>query len=180
MLIRSLLEIGEPNHAALILADRAITYQQLDEQVDHAAEQLTNLGFRKGDRIGLAFPNGLEMIVTFLAASTVGTAAPLNPAYTRDEFKFYLEDTAARGLIVPRNGADEARAAANEIGVAVIDCVIDENGRLQLSSQEALEGTSADEAKGPRGHRTDPSYEWHNQSTQTRSAGAPKPDHIRS
>src|SRR5690349_8506966 len=149
MLIRSLLEIGEPNHAALILADRAITYRKLDEQVDHAAEQLINLGFRKGDRIGLAFPNGLEMIVSFLAASTVGTAAPLNPAYTRDEFKFYLEDTAARGLIVPRNGAEEARAAASEIDVAVIDCAIDENGRLELSSQETLNGTSGDEARGP-------------------------------
>ena len=149
MLIRSLLEIGEPNHAALILADRAITYQQLYEQVDHAAEQLINLGFRKSDRIGLGFPNGLEMIVSFLAASTVGTAAPLNPAYTRDEFKFYLEDTAARGLIVPRNGAAEARAAASEIDVTVIDCAIDENGRLQLFSQETLKGTSGDEARGP-------------------------------
>src|SRR6476620_1063735 len=133
--IRSLLEIGEPNHAALILADRAITYQQLDEQVDHAAEQLTNLGFRKGDRIGLAFPNGLEMIVTFLAASTVGTAAPLNPAYTRDEFKFYLEDTAARGLIVPRDGADEARAAAGE-DVIVIEADIDPDGNVRLSPVE--------------------------------------------
>jgi acyl-CoA synthetase (AMP-forming)/AMP-acid ligase II len=147
MLIRSLLEIGEPNHAALILADRAISYQQLDEQIDQAIEQLTRLGFRKGDRIGLAFPNGLEMIVTFLAASTVGTAAPLNPAYTRDEFKFYLEDTAARGLLVPREGADEARAAAREINVAVIECEIDENGRLQLTSQETLKEASGDDEK---------------------------------
>jgi acyl-CoA synthetase (AMP-forming)/AMP-acid ligase II len=169
MLIRSLLEIGEPNHAALILADRAITYQQLDEQVDHAAEQLINLGFRKGDRIGLAFPNGLEMIVTFLAASTVGTAAPLNPAYTRDEFKFYLEDTAARGLIVPRDGADEARAAATEINVAVIDCAIDENGRLQLSSQEALKETSSDEAKG----REDIALILHTSGTTSRPKRVP-------
>jgi len=138
MLIRSLLETGEPNHAALILADRAVTYQELGEQIDQAAEQLTNLGFRKGDRIGLAFPNGLEMIVTFLAASTVGTAAPLNPAYTRDEFKFYLEDTSARALIVPRDGADEARAAAAETKIAVIDCEIDDRGRVRFSTEASL------------------------------------------
>src|SRR5262249_27062370 len=72
-----------------------------------------------------------------------------NPAYTRDEFKFYLEDTAARGLIVPRNGADEARAAASELNVAVIDCATDENGQLQLPSEETLKGTSSDEARGP-------------------------------
>ena len=105
MTIRRLLETGEPNHAALILADHAITYQELDDQIVQATEQLIQLGFRKGDRIGLAFPNGLEMIVSFLAASTVGTAAPLNPAYTRDEFKFYLEDTTARGLVVPRKSS---------------------------------------------------------------------------
>src|SRR5262249_286661 len=148
MLIRNLLETGESNHAALILADRTVTYQELDELIDQVAEQLTRLGFRKGDRIGLAFPNGLEMIVTFLAASTVGTAAPLNPAYTRDEFKFYLEDTAARGLIVPRDGADEARAAAREINVAVIDCETDQDGRLQLSTQESLKETSGNDTNG--------------------------------
>ena len=169
MLIRKLLETGEPNHAALILADRAVTYQELAEQIDQAAEQLRKLGFRQGDRIGLAFPNGLEMIVAFLAASTIATAAPLNPAYTRDEFKFYLEDTTARGLIVPRDGADEARAAAREINVAVIDCALDEKGRLQLSSQEALKGASADDVKG----REDIALILHTSGTTSRPKRVP-------
>ena len=43
-----------------------------------------------------------------------GTAAPLNPAYREDEFRFYLEDTAARVLILPANGAEEARRAAGD------------------------------------------------------------------
>ena len=169
MIIRNLLEKGEPSHTALILADRAITYRELDQQIDQAAAQLRKLGFRKGDRIGLAFPNGLEMIVTFLAASTVGTAAPLNPAYTRDEFKFYLEDTAARGLIVPRNGAEEARAAAREINVAVIDCAIDEKGWLQLSSPQALKETSGDEAIG----REDIALILHTSGTTSRPKRVP-------
>ena len=169
MLIRTLLETGEPNHAALILGDRSITYQQLIALVDQAAEQLIQLGFRKGDRIGLAFANGLEMIISFLAASTVGTAAPLNPAYTRDEFKFYLEDTTARGLIVPREGADEAHAAAREINVAVIDCALDENGRLQFSSQEALEGSSGDDVKG----REDIALILHTSGTTSRPKRVP-------
>src|ERR1051325_4031855 len=169
MLIRKLLETGEPNHAALILADRAVTYQELEEQIDQTAEQLRKLGFRQGDRIGLAFPNSLEMIVTFLAASTVGTAAPLNPAYTRDEFKFYLEDTSARGLIVPRNDADEARAAAREINVAVIDCALDEKGRLQLSTQDALKGAPTDDVKG----REDIALILHTSGTTSRPKRVP-------
>ena len=46
-----------------------------------------------------ALPNGLPAIVTFLAASLVGTAAPLNPGYRCEEFEFFLKDTAARLLI---------------------------------------------------------------------------------
>ena len=61
------------------------------------AEQLAASGVNRGDRIGIALPNGLPKIVAFLAASMAGTAAPLNPAYKEDEFRFYLEDTDAQG-----------------------------------------------------------------------------------
>ena len=50
----------------------------------------------RGDRVGMALPNGLPTIVSFLAASMAGTAAPLNPGYKEDEFRFFLEDTDAR------------------------------------------------------------------------------------
>jgi hypothetical protein len=44
------------------------------------------------------------VIALLLAASSVGTAAPLNPAYMRDEFKFYFENTWAKALTVPSTG----------------------------------------------------------------------------
>ncbi len=90
----------------------------------------------------MALPNGLEVIASFLAALTVGTAAPLNPAYTRDEFKFYLEDTSARALILPSNGADEARAAAGA-DVLVIEADLDRDGRVQFSSEQIAGARSA-------------------------------------
>src|SRR5436190_8821299 len=81
-----------------------LTYEDLRRQVHELSKSLSSFGLGKGDRIAMALTNGLEVIVCFLAASAVGTAAPLNPAYTRDEFKFYLEDTDARALIVPAGG----------------------------------------------------------------------------
>ena len=54
------------------------------------------------------------MIVSFLAASIAGTAAPLNPAYKIEEFRFYLDDTNAAALIVPKGGAEQARLAAGD------------------------------------------------------------------
>ena len=41
-------------------------------------------------------------------------AAPLNPAYTRDEFAFYMDDLGAKLLIVA--GDTPARAAAESLG----------------------------------------------------------------
>src|ERR1051325_1366471 len=123
MLIRDLLTNGDGSKIAVNTIDAVTTYTALADQVDRLAKELATIGLREGDRIAIALPNGLEVIATFLAASTVGTAAPLNPAYTVDEFKFYLEDTHARALIVPSGGAQEARTAAQETNVAIIECV---------------------------------------------------------
>ena len=82
-------------------------------------------------------------MASFLAASTVGTAAPLNPSYTRAEFKFYLEDTGTRALILPKDNSDEARAAANESKILIIDSSIDESGRVRFSSDGRLNGGAA-------------------------------------
>ena len=143
MIIRSLLENGQPNHVAVSRLSVGITYQELVDQVDSLAASLTNIGLRRGDRIAMALPNGLEVIASFLAASTVGTAAPLNPSYTRDEFKFYLEDTAARALILPKDGAGEARSAAADGKILIIDSSIDDRGRVRFSSEGQLNGAAA-------------------------------------
>src|SRR6185436_18912395 len=98
-----LLEHVPAEKTAIILPDHGIrvSYGSLRTQVQTLAEQLAAAGIGPGDRIGIALPNGLPMIVSFLAASMAGTAAPLNPAYKEEEFRFYLEDTSARVLILP-------------------------------------------------------------------------------
>ena len=45
-----------------------------------------------------------------------GTAAPLNPGYKEEEFRFYLEDTNAKVLLLPPDGVDEARARGRRHG----------------------------------------------------------------
>jgi acyl-CoA synthetase (AMP-forming)/AMP-acid ligase II len=135
-MILDLLGHGDPTHAAIAVSGDGpvVTYDQLRRQVDELAAQLNQLGLSRGDRIAMALPNGLELIASFLAASTAGAAAPLNPGYTRDEFKFYLEDTGARALILPPKEADEARAAAGA-DVMIIEADLDSDGRVQFSSE---------------------------------------------
>ncbi|HEX5140615.1 MAG TPA: AMP-binding protein, partial [Dehalococcoidia bacterium] len=67
---------------AIVLPEQnlRISYGSLCDQVTSVAEALSAHGIRRGDRVGMALPNGLPTIVAFLAASEVGTAAPLNPS----------------------------------------------------------------------------------------------------
>jgi acyl-CoA synthetase (AMP-forming)/AMP-acid ligase II len=122
--------------------DLRVSYASLKAQVVAVAETLAAAGARRGDRIGTALPNGLPNVVTFLAASMVGTAAPLNPAYKEDDFRFYLDDTAARFLLLPADGAEAARRAAGS-RVPILGVDLDDSGAVRLSSPDRKPFTPA-------------------------------------
>jgi acyl-CoA synthetase (AMP-forming)/AMP-acid ligase II len=113
--LADLLHAAPGRNTAIVLPESGIklTYSQLREQVMSMADALAGLGIGPGDRVATVLPNGLPAIVSFLAASIAGTAAPLNPGYRYDEFAFFLEDTNAKVLLVPADGAADARKAAD-------------------------------------------------------------------
>jgi acyl-CoA synthetase (AMP-forming)/AMP-acid ligase II len=137
---RTLLELLDPiagERTALVFPEDGtrVSYASLREQVRDAADAFAGLGIARGDRVAMALPNGLPAIVCFLGAAVAGTAAPLNPAYREDEFRFYLGDTGARLLVLPEDGGEDARRAAGDT-LAIVDVsVVD--GRVQLSGNGA-------------------------------------------
>ena len=134
MTLAALLEHAPADKTAIILPEQNIrvSYGSLRRQVQAVAEQLAAAGVRRGDRVASALPNGLPAIVAFLAASTAGTSAPLNPAYKEDEFRFYLDDTNAKVLILPPDGLDDARRAASG-RVPILTVEVDASGVVSLS-----------------------------------------------
>ncbi|MCC6364287.1 MAG: AMP-binding protein [Bryobacterales bacterium] len=119
---------------AIILPEAGIhvTYESLRNQVTGMAGALASLGIQKGDRISTVLPNGLPAIVSFLAASIAGTAAPLNPGYREEEFRFYLEDTNAKLVLCPAEGAPEARRAVAALGIPVRSLEMDAAGVVRI------------------------------------------------
>ncbi len=117
-----LLQSAPDQQTAIALpgSDIRVSYAALRTQIEALADALAAAGVARGDRVGIALPNGLPAIACFLAASLAGTAAPLNPAYTEEEFRFYLDDTGARTLIVPPDGAEAARAAARDARILAV------------------------------------------------------------
>jgi acyl-CoA synthetase (AMP-forming)/AMP-acid ligase II len=141
----ALLHVAKGDHAAVAIPEHGIrvTYDSLRKQVETLSGALAACGIHHGDRVAIALPNGFPAIASFLAASTAGTAAPLNPAYKHDEFLFFLEDTAARLLICPADGLEEARRAARELNIPVLTSKMDEHGAVHFIGAPAGRPPSA-------------------------------------
>src|SRR6266436_1536087 len=146
----SLLNAAPGQSVAVVILETgtSVTYTCLREQVMRMAETLAGLGIRPRDRVASVLPNGLPTIVSFLAASIAGTAAPLNPGYRFDEFCFYLEDTSARLLLCPTEGADDARRAAEKMNVPVYAVEMDNQGSVSIvgaSARVSVAGPAPDD-----------------------------------
>ena len=113
-----------PSTAAILAPGRiSLTYQGLEQLLGRTAVHLAKAGICPGKRVAVVLPNSPEMATCFLAVSSLATCAPLNPAYSQDEFEFYLSDLKASALIVGQGSGNTARQAAGKLGVPVIDLV---------------------------------------------------------
>jgi acyl-CoA synthetase (AMP-forming)/AMP-acid ligase II len=127
------LDAAEGGRTAVVLpeADVSVTYADLRRRVRGMAGALHAAGVRRGDRVAITLPNGLDAIVAFLAAAAAGTAAPLNPGYKFEEFCFYLADTRAKMAIVSSvesAESSEARRAAEQADIPVVTPEISDDG----------------------------------------------------
>jgi acyl-CoA synthetase (AMP-forming)/AMP-acid ligase II/acetyltransferase-like isoleucine patch superfamily enzyme/acyl carrier protein len=115
---------AEKDAAAIAIAApgrQSLSYGRLLHQVEVTVEALSSGGLKRNDRVALVLPNGPEMAVAFLAVSCGATCAPLNPAYTEDEFDFYLSDLSARALIVAADLDTPARTVARKRRITIIE-----------------------------------------------------------
>jgi acyl-CoA synthetase (AMP-forming)/AMP-acid ligase II len=97
-----------------------LTFGALRALMRDVREDLNSRGVGQGDRVALALPNSVEMAAAFLAIASAAAAAPLNPAYTVEEFRFYLEDLEARVLVTETDLCPRARAAALDLGIPIL------------------------------------------------------------
>jgi acyl-CoA synthetase (AMP-forming)/AMP-acid ligase II len=118
----SVLGRGADNAPAIGAPGRpAMTHAELRKLITDTISRLNASGIGRGDRVAIVLPNGPEMATAFLATASAATAAPLNPAYRADEYRFYLTDLNAMALIVQRGVDTDARDVAKELGVPVIE-----------------------------------------------------------
>ncbi|CAN6250723.1 unnamed protein product [Urochloa humidicola] len=123
-----------------------LTHAALDALVDAAALRLAaDAGVHPGSVVALSFPNTVELVVMFPAVIRArAVAAPLNPAYTQEEFEFYLSDSESRLLVTNAEGNPAAQAAAAKLGLPhAAATLLDAAGPIQIAGlQPAVYGAS--------------------------------------
>ena len=126
---------AEPGRVALVTAEtgETLTYEGLTAAAAALAGRLAMLGAGRGSRIALVLPDGPDFLQLLLAVTRLGAiAAPLNAAYKRDEYEFYLDDLQPQLLLVPAGELPAAREAV-AADVRVVD-VSRAGGAIGLSA----------------------------------------------
>ncbi|MFT5133038.1 MAG: acyl-CoA synthetase (AMP-forming)/AMP-acid ligase II [Gammaproteobacteria bacterium] len=162
--------VGKSDNIAIRAHERpSLTYSGLESQIKTIINSLNDLGIGRNDRVAIVLPNGPEMATAFLAIATGATAAPLNPAYRAEEFKFYLDDLNACALVVDESSESPALEVASEQGIPILRLCVEEGaaaGNFILQG-EAIDSGDRQIGKGP-GSADDIALVLHTSGTTSR------------
>lgn len=104
-------EPDEPNEAA-----KTITYQELYNQVNKAANVLKNLGVKRGDRVTIYIPMIIETVVAMLACARIGAIhSVVFGGFAPDSIVDRIQDCESHFVIT----ADEGRRGGKKVYLKV-------------------------------------------------------------
>jgi len=91
-----------PDATAVVDGAVRLSYSELLRRVDAAADRLTELGLRHGDRILVQLPNTWQFVAFTLACFRIGVAPVMAlPAHRRHEMSYLAAHSEATALVVP-------------------------------------------------------------------------------
>jgi long-chain acyl-CoA synthetase len=87
----------QPGKAAVLTAERSITYAELDASLTCLARHFLDRGLRPGDRVAVHWSNSIETVQLLLAAFRAGlVAVPVNVRLKPPEIAYIFEHSGAR------------------------------------------------------------------------------------
>ena len=124
-----------------------MSYRELKAHVNKLAVALTELGIRKGDRVGLMLPNCPQIIIAYYAVLRIGgIVVSVNPLYTERELEHQFNDSGAETMfcldmhVEKVRNVKEATPVKRIVVTRITDYMIpevsDAAGEYQLSAGE--------------------------------------------
>lgn len=111
---------------AVTRTDRSVlSYAALDETAARMACVLVAYGIEPGDRVAVQVEKSAEALCLYLACLRSGAVfLPLNPAYTRDEVAYFVEDARPRLFVCDparRDSIGDLLQFQPEVGILTLD-----------------------------------------------------------
>ncbi len=98
----ALVEMGGPS----------VSYGELWERAGRVAGGLRRDGVRRGDRVAIRMPNGIDWVLAFFGAQMLGAVVvPVNTRFTEEEVAYVVEDSGAAFTFVPGSALPDGDAA---------------------------------------------------------------------
>ena len=99
---------------------KPLTYAKLIKKANYTSTVLSKVGIKKNGRVAIVLDNGPAMASLFISVASCACIAPLNPAYKKEEFRFYLTDIGADCLIIEKDAKSLAYEVANELRIPIL------------------------------------------------------------
>jgi long-chain acyl-CoA synthetase len=89
-----------------------MTYAEMDRITNRIASGLIALGVRRGDRVGIVFPNTPHFVMAFYGILKAGaTVVAINPLHASAEIEHQLTDSSVSLVFVAHESYEEVKAA---------------------------------------------------------------------
>ena len=93
-----------PNSPCAIFKHAVITYREMNELTDRLAAGLSELGLKKGDRVGIFMPNTPQFVIAYFAILKMGgVVVATNPLYKPREIEYQVNDAGVEVMLVMSN-----------------------------------------------------------------------------
>jgi fatty-acyl-CoA synthase len=129
--------VRHPARTAIVDGDVRVTYAELDEAVNRAANALAERGLVKGDRLALLGHNSLGFVITYFACARLGLiCVPVNYMLGAAELAYILDHAGATAMV------------AEDMLLPLAEAGIEAAGREQLVSVRGVIGDALACARG--------------------------------
>lgn len=97
-----------PDSPAVLLADRTLTYRQLNEKANQVAHAMLARGVAPESFVGVLAERGVDALISYLGILKAGAAyVPLDPRYPQDRLAFILRDSNPAAVISAADKIDQ-------------------------------------------------------------------------